>query len=208
MGDYLPAVISKGSTNVLVVGNEVPDIAHKMAFAKVSIDELAAHKERYEGSSDKQDRRVLDAIEALESGRMLISLQQTFRQGGNHYTYNLPKLAIASARSKNVVVYKRGNGQIEFHSKIKMNMDLDYKGDGNRHSARSAVPAAPIEVRKQFNLKDKSLFMLFEANWTAYAVKEPRPPIDPALIQQVAGDLWAVLACWELSGLEQAALLG
>jgi hypothetical protein len=37
---------------------------------------------------------------------------------------------------------------------------------------------------------------------------EPVPPTDPALLKHIAGDLYAVLAVWDLTELERAVIAG
>ena len=35
---------------------------------------------------------------------------------------------------------------------------------------------------------------------------DPTPPVDPALVRHIRGDLWAVIAMWDLTELERAVL--
>lgn len=44
--------------------------------------------------------------------------------------------------------------------------------------------------------------MLFEAEW------RPEPPKDPALLRHIGGDLYSVVAVWDLTELERAVLAG
>jgi hypothetical protein len=44
--------------------------------------------------------------------------------------------------------------------------------------------------------------VLWEADWKVH----PVPPGDPALLKHIGGDLYAVVAVWDLTPLEQAVL--
>ena len=44
--------------------------------------------------------------------------------------------------------------------------------------------------------------LLWEPRWE----RRPRPPGDPALLKHLAGPLYAVLATWDLTPVEQAVL--
>lgn len=67
------------------------------------------------------------------------------------------------------------------------------------------VPLVPPEHRPPRGLG--STIVLWEVeNWAWY--EAPRPPGDPALLRHLAGDLYAVLAVWQLTELEQLVLSG
>jgi hypothetical protein len=64
------------------------------------------------------------------------------------------------------------------------------------------VPAIPPALRPSTGLSN--FHILWEAEWKV----RPLPPVDPALLKHVGGDLYAVLAVWDLTPLEQAVLAG
>jgi hypothetical protein len=64
---------------------------------------------------------------------------------------------------------------------------------------KSAVPHIPANLRPKFKLNNYHI--LFEVqNWEEY-------PVDPFLLKRVVGNLFIVIAEWELTELE-ASLLG
>jgi hypothetical protein len=67
---------------------------------------------------------------------------------------------------------------------------------------KAMAPVIPPALRPAHHLRNYHL--LWEAEWS----RIPRPPGDPALLKHVAGDLYAVLAVWDLTPLEQAVLAG
>jgi hypothetical protein len=71
----------------------------------------------------------------------------------------------------------------------------------NNVRLKAMAPTIPPVFRPPHALHNYHL--LWEAEWTVGAML---PPGDPALLKHLGGDLFAVLAVWELSDLEKAAL--
>lgn len=68
---------------------------------------------------------------------------------------------------------------------------------------RAMAPNIPPALRPDAHLRNYTL--LWEAEWER---DRAVPPVDPALLKQIGGDLYAVLAVWDLTPLEQAVLAG
>lgn len=67
-------------------------------------------------------------------------------------------------------------------------------------SHRAMVPPVPPRFMPTIGLGN--FHVLFEAEW------EPRTPKDPALLRHIGGDLYAVLAQWDLTEIERTVLAG
>lgn len=65
---------------------------------------------------------------------------------------------------------------------------------------RALVPTIPPNLRPVRGLN--RYVILFEAEW------QPVPPTDPMLLRHLHGDLYTVLAVWNLTELEKAVLAG
>jgi hypothetical protein len=78
--------------------------------------------------------------------------------------------------------------------------------DGLIHAQRfrAMVPPVPPALRPRRHLRNYHI--LWEADWVRAV--PPRPPGDPALLKRIGGDLYAVLATWDLTELERLVLLG
>lgn len=76
-------------------------------------------------------------------------------------------------------------------------------GSLTRIHMRAMTPVIPANLRPAFDLA--GYHVLFEAEWQK---ETPPAPRDPALLKHVGGDLFAVLAVWELTDLERAVLNG
>jgi hypothetical protein len=69
------------------------------------------------------------------------------------------------------------------------------------------VPIVPPKHLDRVNMNLDNYLTLWEVDeWTWR--RDPAPPRDPALLQHLAGDLYAVLATWDLTELERIVLSG
>ena len=73
-------------------------------------------------------------------------------------------------------------------------------GDGSIGHGVTVVPSIPPKHRPN-QRRLRNCHILWEVErW------DPTPPVDPALIRHIRGDLWAVMAVWDLTELERAVL--
>ena len=78
---------------------------------------------------------------------------------------------------------------------------MDYTGTRRvgRSENTAQVPPVPLHLKPKRGLA--SYFILWEATW------QPEPARDPYLLRRIGrADLWVVLAHWELTEVERAAL--
>ncbi len=67
-------------------------------------------------------------------------------------------------------------------------------------SAKAMVPSIPVHLRPADNLSNYHI--LWEAEW------QPVPPVDPILLKHIAGDMFVVVAQWDLTEIERSVLAG
>jgi hypothetical protein len=141
---------------------------------------------------------------------------------GVHVT--LPRLAVARADAERCWTFGvDADGAVEFRDRRELSprnrrdrmiiAGLDAgtsdrgwtreQGDWHKPRVRAIVPIIPPALRPGRGLT--AYHILFEAEWD---IERPPAPVDPALIKHVGGDLWAVVAAWDLTELEQAVLAG
>lgn len=72
--------------------------------------------------------------------------------------------------------------------------------------AETILPNIPAALRPSHALKNYHVFFEVE-KWTP-VIDKPRPSRDPALLRHIGGDLYAVLAVWDLTELERAVIAG
>lgn len=65
---------------------------------------------------------------------------------------------------------------------------------------RALVPAIPAHLRPAGDLS--GYHILWEAKW------EPSAPVDPLLLKHVSGNIYSIVAQWDLTPIEQAVLEG
>jgi len=125
-----------------------------------------------------------------------------------------PKLAIVRADAEKCFLeYNREN--VRFAAKQWLqrgsakSLYIDFPADSfplppqdRRNSwarVQAITPLIPIDLRPKRGLENYHI--LFEAVW------HPAPPVDPMLLRRIGqADLWVVLAAWELTEVERAAL--
>lgn len=177
------------------------------------------------------DTEMARAYKQLADGVTLLRLTETIKAGGltarpsgwqEGYTAALPMLAIARADSRRVYTLGVNRaGSVTFSaaltpewrqlSEARENIvrvagafdEGDYK---SRQTSTNVIwsaltPTVPPKYRPE---SLSAYHVLFEVeDWQ----REPQPPgRDPALLKHVGGDLWAVLATWDLTPLEAAVL--
>lgn len=174
-----------------------------------------------EGGS-AEDEAIMRGYRELARGRQLISLPETIAAGGVD-DQGLPRLAVMRADVPWCWVRRSAEGAVTFAPSSSHPQHRAKKGIyrlpadtfpavalaevppewgwwGSRF--RAMVPPIPPTLRPPFKLGNYEI--LWEATWE----KVPRPPGDPALLRHIGGDLYAVLAIWDLTPLERAVLAG
>lgn len=175
------------------------------------------------------DTELSRAYKQLADGVTLLRLAETLKAGGlverdgwGSNKIALPRLAVTRADTRKV--YTRGvtrDGDVTFSAALTPNWrDMSEAKDNivqvkrafedGEYNARARdgiwsalTPPVPPRYRPE---RLSGYHVLFEVDdWQL----EPRPPgADPALLKHVGGDLWAVVATWDLTALESAVLGG
>lgn len=173
------------------------------------------------GSQKTESDYVLQKVwKAAKSGSPIIDVACAFRETGLN-EIGQPKLAIARANWSTVYFHPRqsperywidGSGTFSFEPRFNDRTRVrDYAPPENtfpndllykKRSIRSAVPHMPPDIRPKGRGGHGLYHILFEVDFW-----EDKYPVDPYLLRRVAGDLFVVLAEWELTALE-AIILG
>lgn len=187
------------------------DISRDEARAKLAEYEQAVRQDR-----TTEDEAIAADYRAAARGLPVISLQRAIAAGGFHGN-GLPRLAVIGAEATEC--YARWDGSalvyadrddhlanrgalVGAHSvRVPVAAD-DLPGDYHRQWQRgvSMVPLIPPRHRpKPRRLRHCHILWEVEV-WARVA------PRDPALLRHIRGDLWAVLAVWDLTELERLVL--
>lgn len=202
-----------------------------MELTAVTMDKNEARKRflEYRASvrqrHNKEDEQIMRGYKALSQGHQVIDLGRTLREGGHQVktrrsrgtveSVKLPNLAIMRADQKWCWVATWANGSAIFHnasqhpnSNATRNVvrvpagtlpEMNWK-ETTTFGYRSMVPPVPPALRPADKLSN--YHVLWEAEW------ERQAPVDPALLKHIGGDLYAVVAIWDLTELERTVLTG
>jgi len=160
------------------------------------------------GHASADDVLLYRGLRALVRGKKVIDLNLAIGNGGRD-VHGRPLLAVARADWPRVICQGSGHG-FKFMprawgrgptSKIEVPLKTFAAAAVKEPWAvncEAQVPLVPPQHRPRGSLRRYCL--VFEAEW------DRRPPVDPLLVQHVAGPFYVVLAAWDLTPLEQAVL--
>ncbi len=157
------------------------------------------------------DEEIMRIYSMVAKGKTIINARQSIIAAGLQTSSSLPKLAIARADGKKLVLevnHYNGAKMITdapdwYQSRIASSRLMAFAKDdfsglkAGRYSAM--VPHIPPDIRPNRGLPNYHI--LFEAVW------KPEPPIDPYLMRRLGkSDFFIVLAAWDLSDIERAVM--
>ena len=181
-----------------------------VTIAKDTARDLYRAYQKHVHYSTPIDREVMAAYQKLAQGKLVIKALESIVTAGAD-EHGLPKLAIARADAKVCRLTMYGDGSANMStslfasrranatSTMRFDFPMDSFPRASWRNAESAVPHPPLHLRPKRALQN--YHVLYEADW------KKAPPVDPFLLRRLGkGDLWLVLAIWDLTEVERAAL--
>jgi len=191
-----------------------------LATIEMTAEEATARLAEYEKAlrhgRNAEDEAIAAGYRAAARGLPVIVLPDVFAAGG-WFDNGLPHLAIARADATTVRVqvngwrderrsvvfaddeFSRNQGARVGRHTVRVSMPPP--PDGRQFRGTTTVPLIPPRHRPTSNRRLHTHHVLWEVEaW------DPTPPRDPALLRHIRGDLWAVVATWDLTDLERAVL--
>ncbi len=184
----------------------------KAATIKMDAGEASRRYYEYKRHEDKlgyEHRVAMLGFQALSRGKELLDLSLVFRACESD-EQGRPKLAVARADWERVRMDRNNQGTLLFRNEDTSpgwGSSARYKQyrfphvmparPGNDVRASAVVPIIPARFIPRAPLK--YFEVLFEAEWKTV-------PVDPFLLRHLEGNLYIVLAKWDLTPVEQAAL--
>lgn len=172
------------------------------------------------GPRTDADKAIMSAFRAIARGQVVIQAAESIRKAG-WGADGFPKLAMTRANAERCVVSCSSSGTaIAFHDASsragyvraryrvenmppRENTPYEQPAWSSRRwaveRAEALVPLIPLPHRPQHNLRN--YWILWEAVW-----QPARAPRDPLLLRHLEGDLWLVLAAWDLTDVERAVI--
>jgi hypothetical protein len=196
-----------------------------IATIEIPVEEAKARLAEYEESlktdRNAEDEAIAMGYRAAARGLPVIQLSKCMDRGG-WFDNGMPRLAVARADATECHVTVQSGG----HNPDRWGLTFaDRRNDNSRgalvgaHVVRThqapptmwtnrawrgscIVPIVPPRFRPRRPRLSRCHVLWEVEKW------DPTPPVDPALIRHIRGDLWAVLATWDLTELERAVLSG
>jgi len=153
------------------------------------------------------DHAIQRAYQLIAQGRVVIKALESIQLAGlNEKGY--PKLAIANATHERCIVEMSNDGSARmarqrWPNRLDRTNVFTFPADtfprqNKFATAEAQVPLVPIHLRPKRALGN--YHVLWEAEWTRMV------PHDPMLLRRIKGDMWLVVAAWDLTEVERAAL--
>jgi hypothetical protein len=183
-----------------------------MEVAKLEIDRTEARRLQREYKSHRafqtaEDREIERTYRLIAAGKVVIQARESIRRAGLGAD-GFPKLGLVRADAKVCHVEMGTLGQCRMwmndrwmpraESKRLILPDGTFAERTRWGAAEAMVPLIPVHLRPRTALDNYHI--LFEAEWRRV------PPRDPYLLRHVGGDIWVVLAAWDLTEVERAAM--
>ncbi len=190
----------------------VPLIAMPQDQARQKLD---AYKRQLRQRADDEYAAAAAGYKALADGKPLIVLSDAIASGGVD-DKGRPRLAIARADRLEVRVRTdsrtfRFSTLQDHHRRYRGNLRITVVRPGpseqrNVPDGYAMVPMVPADKRPDAALSN--YFVLWEVEQWASQSNLINPDRDPYLLQHITGELYAVIAEWDLTELERAVMTG
>lgn len=185
----------------------------KIVVDKKQARELYREYKAHASYGDKMDKEIQRAYQLIAQGRLVIKALESIGAAGLGPD-NRPKLAISNAIAKecHLRLWQAGSASMSAQRWGRGGSAYNFTFPGGTFTvpqfsertfgtvdAVAQVPLIPINLRPTEALKNYHI--LFEAEW------RPIPPKDPMLLRRIGkADMWLVVAAWDLTEVERAAM--
>jgi hypothetical protein len=195
-----------------------PRKEHNMNLTTIVVSEdeakakLAEYEEALKSERNVEDAAIAQAYRAAARGLAVIRLSEAIGAGG-YFDSGWPRIAVSRVTEPEVFCrfsagrfsfanesWARGRGALVGRNEVNVTPTVLPEPLPGWGPKRAPVPLVPPRHRPK-RPRLANLHVLWEVEtWS------PAPSRDPALIKHIRGDLWAVLATWDLTDLELAVL--
>lgn len=186
---------------------------------EMSKEEAAERLRHYEKQVQEErtveDEAIRAGYRAAARGLPVIQLSKCIEAGG-FFDTGLPRIAICRATATNCWVrvndwrahelvygdneWLTNRGALVGVHTVRVSVPSPETRVSRAWRGKTVVPLIPPQLRPKKS-RVRGFHILWEVeSWTNL------PPVDPALLRHIRGDLWSVVATWELTALERAVL--
>jgi hypothetical protein len=182
--------------------------AVKLDMPKLKALELYRAYKTHQAYQKPEDYEIMRTYQLIAQGNVVIQAIESIRAAGLNED-GLPKLAIMRAHETDCYVSLGQSGSAEFRSdrwrngrssRNKISLPSgSFIGVKSWTDGHTLIPIIPVHLRPKRGLAN--YHVLWEAQW------KKLPPGDPYLLRQIGrGDMWLVVAAWDLTDVEKAAM--
>lgn len=179
----------------------------KLEVNRIEARDLHREYKAHRAFQTPQDREIERAYRLIAAGKVIIQALASIKAAGVGVD-GYPKLAIARAdqTAVRVEMWSAGSARMtpERWPRQSGTKNFSFPEDtfprfaGYKNDGVSTVPLIPVHLRPRTALDN--YHVLYEAEWRKV------PPRDPYLLRRLTGDMWLVLAAWDLTEVERAAM--
>jgi hypothetical protein len=194
------------------------DLATLDISPEQAAEQLAYYEAQLATERTTEDAAIAAGYRAAARGYQVIQLSDCLTLGG-WFPDGLPRLAVCRADATECWARVSYSPRPDHHHVVFTDREWDrgrarvglYRvaaeiggrpsgGLRQAHMARTVVPSIPPQHRPRRSRLHRFLILWEVERWDMTA------PRDPALLRHIRGDLWAVMAVWDLTDLERAVL--
>jgi len=189
------------------------EVQHVSIDRKIALGLYREYKKHVHYSTP-MDAEIRRAYQLIAQGKLVINARQSIADAGLKED-GYPHLAIARATTRVCHVELRNDGSAAFKDKewraaarntvelaagaLPFSHRFNAPDKPWRIVGKATVPPIPVALRPKRGMENYHI--LWEAEWT------PVPPVDPMLLRRVGkSDMWLVVAAWDLTPVERAAM--
>lgn len=183
----------------------------KLEVTKAKARELFEAYRAHKGQQTPEDAEIESIYRLIGQGKTVIRAVESIKQAGLGEDKR-PRLALARADTRACWWHPAldGGGQFTASESFRgpattrttLHADTFARpadwNERRRLEGKAMVPIIPVYLRPKAALSNYHI--LFEAEWSNV------PPVDPILLRKIRGDAWLVLAAWDLTPVEVAAM--
>lgn len=170
---------------------------------EVAREALRAYRQA-KAPATEEDRSIMTAYREIARGRVVVQAIESIRVAGwkpdGTSVLALIRADIRRIRgnfSNTECSFTAASSRGHWKGHVRIDRMPPRPANATRWNAEATVPLIPLQHRPKASLANYHI--LWEADWF-------RAPVDPLLLRRLKGDLWLVLAAWELTAVERAVL--
>lgn len=181
----------------------------KLAMSKEDARRLYGEYKAHREFQTPMDREIEKTYRLIAAGKVVIQARASIAAAGLGAD-GFPKLALCRADAKECYLEMFNNGECRMYadqsgwrapradSKRVLLPPGTFPPRTSHGTARAMLPLIPVHLRPRTALDNYHI--LWEAEWRRVV------PRDPYLLRHMHGDVWVVLAAWDLTEVERAAM--